>query len=219
MAAPPEARGDNLQLFKNSIKEETLTIDHLKDFAQEVSRQNEVKENKMKIFIMGEISILFNRFNNNAEIMKIEKKGKIFFQPLSETLYCIWKDYAKKLNNKMLERKLSEYKAYIKDISLNLKESSPFDEDLEALDAIADEKLGLFNGAYGRYRIAKIFRTNGKVDGIITMASMYENTDIILGIIREKYQNELNKPVLSLAYDGSSYSNNEDLIDNFIFYL
>jgi len=219
MATPSEIREYNLQLFQNSIKGKKLTINHLKDFAQKISSRNEIKENKKKIFVLGETSILFNRFNNNVEIKKIEKVSKVFFQPLSETLYFIWKDYAERSNNKVLKRKLSEYKAYINDVSLDLKGSSPFDKDLEALTEIADEKLGLFNGAYGKYRIAKMFRCNGNMDGIITMASMYENTGIILENISERYKKELKKPVLNLTYDGSSHSNNENLIGNFLYYL
>jgi len=219
MAAPPETREYNLQLFEDSIKKEKPAIELLKNFAREISGQNEVKKNRKKIFVLGEIGVLFNRFNNNDEIKKIEKAGRVFFQPVSETLYFMWKDYAKRSNNRILKEKLSEYKSYIKDVALILKESSPFDENPEALTAEADEKLGLFNGGHGRYRIARMLRCNKNMDGIVTMTSMYENTGIILGIIGDRYLGELEKPVLNLTYDGSSHINNEDVIDNFIYYL
>ena len=219
MAAPPETREYNLQLFEDSIKKEKPAIELLKNFAREISGQNEVKKNRKKIFVLGEIEVLFNRFNNNDEIKKIEKAGRVFFQPVSETLYFMWKDYAKRSNNRILKEKLSEYKSCIKDVALILKESSPFDENPEALTAAADEKLGLFNGGHGRYRIARMLRCNKNMDGIVTMTSMYENTGIILGIIGDRYLGELEKPVLNLTYDGSSHINNEDVIDNFIYYL
>ncbi len=83
----------------------------------------------------------------------------------------------------------------------------------------ADGKLPLYAGGAGRYRLAKIFRCPEHVDGILAVSSMYENTATIQKLLRDRDKDEIKHPVLDLAFDGSSHSNNKELLDTFMHYI
>jgi hypothetical protein len=107
----------------------------------------------------------------------------------------------------------------MKNISGILSEYSSFDTDMEALVREADKRLPLYAGGAGRYRLAKLFRCPEHVHGILVVNSMYENTATIQKIVRGKEKDALKHPVLDLAFDGSSHSNNKELLDTFIHYI
>jgi len=219
MTATPQMRDTYLKQISLLIKDKKLTLSLLKMLAEEIYARAEFKNDKKTIFVTGEISVVFNPFNNNFEVKKLEESHRLLFQPLSETLYVMWNDHGRELKNSAFKKRLSVFKDQIDTISQSLKELSPFDEDIDELIIRADDMLRLYSGGNGRYRLAKMLRYNGRTDGMISMESMYENTGVILRILSDKYQADLKKSILNLTFDGSSYSSHEDLINNFLFYL
>jgi hypothetical protein len=94
-----------------------------------------------------------------------------------------------------------------------------FEADLEGLLKTADETVGYYAGAFGRYREAKILSGLDGIDGIITVASAYENTAISLGILHKGFENDRTRPVLNLTFDGNRNENDRTKIESFLYYL
>jgi len=74
---------------------------------------------------------------------------------------------------------------------------------------ILKDKLPMYHGGSGRYRLGKLF-TAKNVDGIILVSSMYENTATILKIIRDKYKNDIKMLLNSFLEVDKSTNYEED---------
>jgi hypothetical protein len=176
-----------------------------------------------RVFAIGEPFILFNDFLNHFSFRNIENKGhRVIYAPFSEYLWLLWKDFADQNKNKethILQGRLDEFKNHIIALSECLSDESPFETDLENLATIADKTIGYYAGAFGRYREAKILSHLNGIDGIITVASTYENTEISLNILHKGFENSHSKPVLNLTFDGNWNENDQMKIESFIYYL
>jgi len=141
-------------------------------------------------------------------------------------MWFMWKDFltnskaekVKKLKAK-LEKRLERFKNYISNISDVLLEETPFEENLEDLIAISNKNLKHYSGGNGRYRQAKLLGQLKEIDGIVTTASMYENTNTILNIIQKEIPKNILKPILNLTFDGNKNKSDEMKVESFIYYI
>ena len=118
-----------------------------------------------------------------------------------------------------MEQRLQELKSNILLISEALSDWSPFEAEPEILIKTADRTLGYFSGASGRYRLAKQLVGSLRIDGVITAASIYENTAIALGMLQNDFADENTKPVLNLTFDGNKNENDLIKVESFMYYL
>jgi hypothetical protein len=147
---------------------------------------------------------------------------RVIYASLCESFLMIWRDYLDQNPSKSTERlrcKLLEYRKDIREISECLAKESPFERDLEDLVTGAANSIGYYNGANGRYRAAKLLGDLRKIDGIVTVASMYENTGIVLNVLQKKFAAGRPKPLLHLTFDGNSNENDATKIQSFLYYL
>jgi hypothetical protein len=94
-----------------------------------------------------------------------------------------------------------------------------FEDNPDSIITASDNAIGYYSGANGRYRASKILSEIPGIDGIITAASMYENTAVSLNILQKGFNSRPLKPVLNLTFDGNKNNNDKTKIDSFIYYL
>ncbi|AKL96388.1 CoA-substrate-specific enzyme activase [Clostridium aceticum] len=221
--APKGDRDKYLCEILAGIKNSNFKINHLKEIAKKIYTELKLKKSKKRIFVIGEPMVLFNDFMNNFTFNHIEEEeNRVIYSPLSEYMWFIWGDFlTKKLDKKspILRQRLNRFEYYIHAISECLADESPFAKDLSHLIAAADERMKYYSGGNGRYRQAKIVSSFNNIDGIITAASMYENTNIILNLLYKGVDEKLLKPVLHLTFDGNKNENDETKIKSFMYYI
>ena len=83
------------------------------------------------------------------------------------------------------------------------------------LRQVATDALGQFAGANARYRYAKAVEIGDRADGVIEVASTYENVDIMLRLkgIPTK------APLLHMAFDGALDQSVEERLRSFLYYV
>lgn len=212
-----------LDKIQSLIQKNELTIDHLKIMAKEIYSGIKRPDHSKKIFVVGEVNVLFNDFMNNNTFKTMEEQGvQLLYAPLSEYMWFVWRDYLSQQNNgKELEahKELIRLSGYIQTISRILMDESTFERDLESLVQRADQHLGLYSGGNGRYRHAKVMGDLNDIKGIITVSSMYENTNTILNILSEDKNNISKIPVLNMTFDGNENEIDKSKIDSFTYYV
>lgn len=117
------------------------------------------------------------------------------------------------------ERVLTAAAAAMARVSEALGTVSPFTASPDELVALADEGMGLYRGGGGRYRYAKQRQLQDGCTGVVTVASMYENTDTILRLHDEGEAAAAAAPVLHLSFDGTLDASSRDLLNSFLYYL
>ncbi|EPY2277120.1 hypothetical protein ACXAT3_001855 [Clostridium sporogenes] len=127
-------------------------------------------------------------------------------------------DFLEALANKVKIELIKKYKNSIELVSNQLGDFTPYNSDLDELINVLEDKLPMYAGGAGRYRMAKIL-TAKNADGIILVSSMYENTATILKILREKYKKDIKVPLLDLYFDSNINKNPEELLETFINYI
>jgi predicted CoA-substrate-specific enzyme activase len=220
-ASDPVDREMILLKVLDLIRHGGLNEQNLIQLSQDVYRKLQKNTYDKKIVVLGEWSVIFNEYLTNSQLKGLEENHKMMYQPLSEVLLFTGYESLKKTskNRKGFKEQLEKVKSVMKNISDGLSEYSPFDRDIDELLREADGRLPLYAGGAGRYRLAKIFRCPEHVDGILTVSSMYENTATIQKLLRDRDKDEIKHPVLDLAFDGSSHSNNKELLDTFMHYI
>lgn len=210
---------DVIDLIKNNCFE----LDNLKKIASQIHEELKTIRFNKRVLAVGEAMVLFNDFLNNFTFGKLEDQGhRVVYSPLSEAMWMLWKDFGNQNKDKitpLFRQRLDAFKYDIVTISECLAEESPFAKDLDNLVDRADKTLGYFAGANGRYREAKLLGDLQGIDGIITTASMYENTAVVLNVLHKGFEKEDLKPVLNLTFDGNKNENDETKIESFIYYL
>ena len=181
--------------------------------------------------VVGEWELVATDALTDGLLARIEREGvRLVRMPLAEYLWFLWNDdlASERLSLERqeggalapseLERRevlLARLAERMRTSAIRLQERSPFSDDLEGLVASADEGIGRFAGAGGRYRLAKARELGRRCDGVVTVSSMYENTDTILQLLRDRE----GTPVLSLAFDGSPGQGAEERLRSFLYYL
>ena len=96
-----------------------------------------------------------------------------------------------------------------------LGDVSAYASDHSQLRQIATDVLGQFAGANARYRYAKAVQAGQRADGVVAVASMYENADIMLRLKSVPCQ----APLLHLAFDGALDQSVEERLRSFLYYV
>ena len=96
-----------------------------------------------------------------------------------------------------------------------LGDMSAYASDHSQLRQIATDALGQFAGANARYRYAKAVQAGQRADGVVAVASMYENVDIMLRLKSVPCQ----APLLHLAFDGALDQSVEERLRSFLYYV
>lgn len=202
------------------IENKALSIDRLIVLAKEIQKIRELNKANT-IFVLGEVNVLFNDLLNNNTLKSLENQGiEIIRAPLSEYMWFIWRDFLAQKNNKketLAFHNLMKFFEDMKEVAKVLRWANPFENEPEDLIYRADEYLGLYAGGNGRYRYAKVLGDLSFASGIITVASMCENTNTILNILSAG-TNTSTIPVLNLTFDGSENEIDKSKIDSFTYY-
>lgn len=221
--APKKYRDEYLDKIFHLIRENRFDINHLMDISRDVYEDLKIADSSKRIFAVGDPLVLFNEYMNNFTLSDIEDKGHgVVYCPFSEYMWVLWSDFVDqngKDNKDMLQQRLDKLKNYINAISRWLSDESPFEEDLHKLLSTADKTTGYYAGANGRYREAKTLGDMRSIDGIISVASMYENTGIALNILHKGFETVNSKPVLNLTFDGNKNENDETKVESFLYYV
>lgn len=212
-----------LNIILSRIDENKLKDIDIIDIAKQVKITLDKKNNQQKkLLIVGETDIVLNDYLNKDIFKRLEKNYRLYFAPISEMLIFNWDSYIKSkkthIKNEYIKN-LNKNKELIKKIDMILDEYSPFSENVNRIEELSNKYLRYFNSGNGKYRLGKILDFNTRMDGIITVNSMYENTNIVLRhILENKLKNSL-KSYLNLEFDYSENENINFLLDNFIYYL
>ncbi len=221
--APWQNRVRNLEKVLDMIRTNCFSMEGLIEIAKAIYQEIKKSQYNKKILAVGEALTLYNDFLNNYTFSNLEEKGhRLVYSPLSETIWMLWQDFFTQNSTKQTlagRKRLAEFKNNIKAVSRCLLEESPFERNLTDLISRADRTVGYYSGGNGRYRAAKALSDLPEVDGIITVASMYENTGIVLGILHKGFAKPNSKPVLNLTFDGNITDNDKTKIESFVYYL
>jgi len=221
LLAPPTHREDLLGALLGAVGSDALD-GNLLGAARRVRAWNEEPASGKRLFALGEPLILFNDFLNDNTFRRLEQGGhRIILAPLSEYLWSLWRDHLTLSPGPSATRRrsrLDEFQQLIRAVGQELGPHNHFEPDLDALLRQADQTLGYYSGAFGRYRSVKARGALPAVDGVLSVTSMYENTGISLGILRSDMgANGL--PHLNLTFDGNPNENDKIKMDSFIHYL
>ncbi|QXM05326.1 acyl-CoA dehydratase activase [Crassaminicella indica] len=217
MAANRDQRDAYLKRILNEIKNGTFNENSLIMIANNIYKQLSKEKYEKNIYALGELSVVFNPILNNYQLERLEHKNKVYYQPISETMYFKWVDFLRKEKRKNLL--LSKMKNIMNQVSKELGVYSPFDKNLDEMIKIADEKLPLYSGGNGRYRMVKSLRCSDNINGLLLLTSMYENTGTILKLLRDQDEKVMSVPSIELCFDGTLHSGNDEKIKNFIYYI
>ena len=222
-SAPQKSREKHLDTIVELIRNEQLDLEHLKLIAKAISKELDRESFGKTILAVGELNILFDELLNSRTFRGLENKGnRVVYSPFSEAMWMMWRDYADQNKNEktlLMEQRLKALKSDILLISEALSDWSPFESEPESLIKTANKTLGYFSGANGRYRLAKQLGGTHGIDGVITAASIYENTAIALGMLQKDFADENTKPVLNLTFDGNKNENDLIKVESFMYYL
>lgn len=220
--ASKKDRNKYLLEIKQFIKDDNLNISTLKSIAANVYSCLKKQSYNKRIMAIGEPMIVYNDYLNDFIFNILEKQHhKIVYGVLSEAIWVFWKDYIKqnKDSSENLSQKITTLKEDMEQISRQLNEESPFTPNIETIVKKADATIGYYSGAFARYREAKTLCNSVNIDGIITVASLYENTGVSLNILHDGFSDETSKPILNLTFDGNNNENDKSKVESFIYYL
>ena len=219
--APLDRRTEELNEILKSSAREGLRLGTLQAMAERIHMDLWPRGQGKRILVLGEPAVLFNDYLNGFYLRAIQEQGHtLVMNPLSEMMWFFWTDFIQQnpqRSDPNIRRNLQALAEGIQVVSLGLGDHSPFEKDPEKLVRKADETLGFYSGANGRYRFAKQLRNPDGINGVITMSSTYENTGIALGILQRALSN--GRPTLNLTFDGSPDRNSQAKIESFIHYL
>ncbi|NDV26791.1 acyl-CoA dehydratase activase [Desulfovibrio sp. JC010] len=220
---PLALRAETLEFMVRLASREQLDIEKLESTARIVRETLARQDHDGAIMAIGEPLVLFKSLLNDNTFGRLEEQGRrIIYAPLSEYLWNLWYDYYN--YNKIdadpsLRSNIALFKEYMERVSGCLGEFSHYERDFGSLKKIADRGLGYYSGAFGRYRGAKIMDEVPGVKGVISVTSMYENTGISLGILKDRLDDKPYAPILSLTFDGNRNENNRLKVDSFLYNL
>jgi len=225
--------GDILRLaperYRNVLIEEIMMMidcnnfnsNILESLAEKVYEYVNNEDFRKTVMVIGDPFLLFNDFMNNRMISELEDKGnRVLYTPMSEYMWMMWKDHAnfnRKEGDKNYLRNISELENKMSMLSYAMKDKTNFEMDFFRLLRDSTRLIGYYSGMNGRYRYAKAYSDSINVDGMITVSSMYENTGIMLNIL--KNDNARKTPVLNLTFDGNKNDNDRIKIDSFMYYI
>lgn len=221
--APCRSRGKYLSTIVELIEDERLDIEQLQGIALAISEELAGVSFDKSVLAVGEFNILFDELLNSSIFRELEDKGcRVVYSPFSEAMWMMWRDYINQNhveNPELIEERLEHLKKNITVLSIALSGRGAFEAEPDRLIQRADKTLGFYAGAHGRYRQAKQLCGLPHIAGVITAASIYENTGIVLGMLQKGFEEEQTKPVLNLTFDGNKNENDKIKVESFMYYL
>lgn len=203
------------------LKSNSLNLIALEHLADRIDYAHYKINYQNQLTVIGEPQVVFNSYLNKHMLNDLEKKRyKIVYHSMSETMWLYWHDALsmKKGDFNKAYENLDHFKRMIQKIATKFTSASSF-SDLDGLVDLAQESMGYYSGAFGRYRGAKLCSEMKGIDGILTLNSMYENTGIALNVMAGGFHRKNNKPVLNLAFDGNNNDNDQVKLSSFLYYL
>ncbi|MFW5501476.1 MULTISPECIES: acyl-CoA dehydratase activase [unclassified Maridesulfovibrio] len=220
---PPLLRDETLELVLRLISRGQLNIEKLESTARIVRETLARQDHDGAIMAIGEPLVLFKSLLNDDTFGRMEEHGRrVIYAPLSEYIWNLWYDYYnfnKVGSYSSLRSNIALFKEYMERISERLGEFSHYENSFGTLKKTADRGLGFYSGGFGRYRGAKIMDKILGVKGVISVTSMYENTGISLGILKDRLNDKPYAPTLFLTFDGNRNENNRLKVDSFLYNL
>lgn len=220
--APRHRRNHYFVRLQQRIIEGELSFEFLEAIAREVHREMKGIGPQKGIFVVGEVSTLYNDFMNNNTFKRLEEKGvSLKYAPLSEYMWFIWRDFLAQKKNLKASAATEALDQMAEDMGRLYKIFSvegSFEADIRQLVPIAQKHLGLYSGANGSYRRAKALGELANNGGRIMASSMYENTNTILSILSQNDFRAVDSPMLNLTFDGNENEIDQSKIDSFIYY-
>ncbi|XPV77607.1 MAG: acyl-CoA dehydratase activase [Desulfovibrio sp.] len=217
---PLGKRQQAFETIMDMIDDGGLSIEKLEYFAGNIRHYVSHEKFKNEILAIGEPLVLYNQVLNDGVFEKLERQGhRVVYAPFGECLWSHWRDninYSNQGGDNDLVAKLEVVKKYTERIAERLEDQSHYSKDMNALKDIADKAYGFYSGGFGRYRGAKALEELPNINGIISVTSMYENTGISLGILKDRVRSESRVPTLSLTFDGNKNENNGMKIESFV---
>ena len=151
---------------------------------------------------------------DNGVLDALEQDGyTVMRAPLSEYLWFLWNDAAKKPE---VHKLLDAMRQRIAAVSEMLGDNSPFASDLPALTAEADQALPGFAGGNGRYRWAKSIEMSKHNCAILTLAPRYENTATVMDM--RGITDACEVPLFQIALDGDWDAASWSRLRSFLYY-
>lgn len=192
----------------------------LKELAFDLQEKLDKNKREKNILVVGEPLVVFNEYLCENVLKTIDENNHgVVYMPVSECMWLTWIDYLNQNNHSsgQQNRKFDTFRNWIEDLSAILGEHSPFVDKPGNLLPFADTKLGYYAGAFGRYRFSKANFIPERCDGILSMASTYENTEIAINVLQRSLSNP--KPILNLAFDGNENKKNIKMLEAFLHYI
>jgi predicted nucleotide-binding protein (sugar kinase/HSP70/actin superfamily) len=223
LTAPPELRPPLLETALRAARGGALTPGVLDGLAVDAARAHGRDNGARTVFAVGDPLVLYNDLLNDDTFRRLENAGHhVARAPLAEALWLLWSDHLandRPGDARRLASLLDELAALMGSAARALGDRSPYAPDLAALRATADATVGLYAGAFGRYREARALTPPPHADGLVTVTSMYENTGISLGILHKGFAPPDALPALHLTFDGLDTENDRTRTDSFLHYL
>lgn len=203
-----------------SISDKKMDDLYFEETVNQINEEIKKEPYKKKLLVIGEPLVVYKDYLNNNKLKELKRNYRVIKQPLSEVLYILYYDFSNKRNkiNKNYKELLDKIKVNIDYVNSILLDDSPFNKNISDIHEILEGKLPLYAGGSGRYRFGKMLAAEN-IDAIILVSSMYENTATILKILRDRYKESINVPILDLYFDSNISKNNDELIETFTAYL
>lgn len=223
LAAPRADRARVLDEATRLLREGGGGVKDVAALARSIRHEAPQGDGSRTVFALGEPLVLYNDLLGDDMLGDLEDAGhRVLRAPLSEALWLSWSDHLEGAGPDGAERPcrmLGELAALMTMIAGCLGEWSPYAPDPRSLRQAADAALGLYAGAFGRYRAGRALTPPAAAEGCIEVASMYENTGISLGILLHGGSSETSIPLLQLTFDGTRNENDRTKVDSFLYYL
>lgn len=186
-----------------------------------------------RVLAVGEWPVVWDDNLNSGTLARLEASGtRVLRMPAAEYFWFLWCDARRERargggsrgrgENRIRDREcgdeaLAAMVRRMAAVHAALGEASAFQPDPEALASAADGVVGSLHAANARYRAAKTRLAPQVARGVLALASMYENTDVILRL--EEAAAGLEHPVMHVAFDGALDASIDDRINSFVYYL
>lgn len=215
-AAPSKERDRIAEQLLRSLAETESMRDSVLKAAADVRIDWEAASlPRTSIAIVGEWPCVFDDGLTGGIWQRIEAEGyRLVRMPVTEYLSMLWEDASDGSDG--ANKAICAARHAMALVADALGAASPFAEDYDALRKTADEGVGAISAGGTRYRYAKTL-SPGDVQGVLAVASMYENTDIILGILDEAVERPV--PICHMAFDAALGEANDEKLMSFLYYL